>query len=331
MKPFHASRSIQHTVLKCLPVKEGNTLRQAAAVALGLMDSRTWSTGREKCPSVFAIFKVASLRLPFQTGEEPERMKPGKIFLRVKKKRKRRRRSKSGRRRHHRLRSHSRSLPLSFILDASFTLKDGEGCSVQHKKSNKSRRVKADVMNPSHRLQLNISKNIWGWKKKMWFLLIVDKKKWDDNLCFALHSLPVCNPLFFFSMYFHSSIMPKSLHVFLWLGFIETLGAVIWLFQQSCSLSWFCTSEVRGWEMVESVGGQTEAFQKRCVWFVLDVFYFILQGFCTTSKNAFLLKVPQLAMKTSEAHGPEWELCFLVRLTLWLFHLFIAALTATAK
>lgn len=166
MKPFHASRSIQHTVLKCLPVKEGNTLRQAAAFALGLMDSHTWSTGREKCPSVFAISKVASLRLPFQTGEEAEKMDPGKIFPESKKNRRRRGRSKSGRRRHHRLRSRSCYAPLSFILDASSPLKDGEGWSVQHKKSNKSRRVKADVMSPSHQRQSNINMNICGWDRE---------------------------------------------------------------------------------------------------------------------------------------------------------------------
>lgn len=46
----------------------------------------------------------------------------------------------------------------------------------------------------------------------------------------------------------------------------------------------------------------------------------------------FLLKVSQLAIKTAEVRGPEWELCFLARLVLfWLFGLFIAALTATVK
>lgn len=73
--------------------------------------------------------------------------------------------------------------------------------------------------------------------------------------------------------------MPKSLHVFLWLGFIETLCAVIWLFQQSRSLSWFCSSKVgvRGCGGRTVGGRQTERIlycQKRCVWFILDGFFF---------------------------------------------------------
>lgn len=130
--------------------------------------------------------------------------------------------------------------------------------------------------------------------------------------------------------------MPKSLHVFLWLGFIETLCAVIWLFQQSRSLSWFCSSKVgvRGCGGRGVGGRQTEGIlycQKRCVWFILDGFFFD-KDFAQQKKSVFVLKVSQLAMKTAEANGPEWELCFLVRLVLFrLFGLFIAALTATFK
>lgn len=78
------------------------------------------------------------------------------------------------------------------------------------------------------------------------------------------------------------------------------------------------------------VGGQTEGFQKKMC--LIYLIYFILQGFWTTKKMFFLLKVSQLAEKTAEARGPEWELCSLVRLVVfWLFALFIAALTATVK
>lgn len=59
---------------------------------------------------------------------------------------------------------------------------------------------------------------------------------------------------------------------------------------------------------------------------------FFDKDFAQQKKSVFVLKVSQLAMKTAEAYGPEWELCFLVRLVLFrLFGLFIAALTATFK
>lgn len=59
---------------------------------------------------------------------------------------------------------------------------------------------------------------------------------------------------------------------------------------------------------------------------------FLTRIFAQRKNSVFVLKVSQPAKKTAEAHGPEWELCFLVRLVLSrLFGLFVAAMTATFR